>query len=120
MTMLAMVADSHRGRGIPSSRRPLDPAAAITTGAIAIDQHDMIDHCEGRRNQFPQVLKASFELVQLAALQAVKMMMMGLATHLVTWRRAWHFHRDQPAFVAQSLYGAIDIRSAKVPTIRLM
>ena len=38
------------------------------------------------------------------------MVVMGLAAHLVTRRRARHFHRHQPAFVGQGLYGAIDRR----------
>jgi hypothetical protein len=37
---------SHLGSGIPPSRCQLDLGVAITTGAIAIDHYDVIDHSE--------------------------------------------------------------------------
>jgi hypothetical protein len=52
---------SHMGSGIPPSRCQLDLEAAITTGAIAIDHYDVIDHSEGRRYQFHHAFQASVE-----------------------------------------------------------
>src|SRR6202035_608504 len=64
---------------------------ASTAGAQSVDKHHVIDHAKGRRNHFAELLEASFELEHLAALQAMKVVMMNLAANLVARRLARHF-----------------------------
>jgi hypothetical protein len=81
-----------------ASRSGAPGFASTSAGcAVTIEQDDVIDDSESRRNQFAQPLNASLELEELAAHEAMEMVVMSLAVHLVTRRRARYFHRDQPS-----------------------
>jgi hypothetical protein len=96
--------------GIPPSRRLSDSADTVAGGAKPIDKHHVVNHAKGWWNHSPNVLKASLELKQPAALKTMKMMMMGLSADLIARWRARYLHRHQPAFIREGLYCAIDGR----------
>jgi hypothetical protein len=95
---------------IAPSRHLADFPGAITAIAEAVHKDDVIDHAKARRNHFFEVLNASIKLKQPAALQTMKVVMMGLATDFIARRRPRHCHWHQPSLIGESLYGAINRR----------
>jgi hypothetical protein len=63
-------------------------------GAVAVDEHRVIDDAEGWGNQFSQALETSLELEQPQASETMKMVVMGLAAKFVARRLARDFDRD--------------------------